>query len=71
MSSITLPIASTSHIGKIFVKLIRTFRLRVILGLQRRVFAPPRGIKINFGDVLPKHNASKVIMISRYLNNVS
>lgn len=71
-SSITLLITATwTQIGKIFVRLLRTLRLKVLLNLKIKVITGTQATQVNVGDVLSPPGASTAGMMPRFLLNIS
>ena len=70
-SSITLLITATwTQIGEVFVRLLRTFRLKVLLNLQSKVITRTQATEVNVGDVLSPPGASTASMMPRFLLNI-
>ena len=71
-SSITLPITATwTQIGKVFVRLLRTLRLKVLLNLKIKVITGTQAAQVNVGDVLSPPGGSTTGMMPRFLHNIS
>jgi hypothetical protein len=71
-SSITLLITATwTQIGEVFVRLLRTLRLKLLLNLHIKVITRTQATQVNVGDVLSPPDASTAGMMPRFLLIIS